>query len=70
MAEKILTIVFPSSFEVFRSAKLSNRFAYPSFISIGLISLVDIKSPYALKFDLLIFIGLIIFSIIRVYLII
>ena len=51
----MLTTVLPSSFEVSTFAKLSNRFAYPAFISIGLISSVDIKSPYALKLDLLIF---------------
>ena len=44
-AEKILTIVFPSFFVVLRLAKLSKRFAYPLFISIGLISSEEIKSP-------------------------
>ena len=43
-AEKILTIVFPSSFEVLIYAKLSKRFAYPAFIFIGLILSEEIKS--------------------------
>ena len=42
-------MVFPSSFEVLIFAKSSKRFAYPAFISIGLISSEEIKSPYAAK---------------------
>ena len=60
-AEKTLTIVLPPSVNVSTFAKLSNRFAYPSFIFVGSILSVDIKSPYELKFDLFIFIGLTIF---------
>ena len=54
-AEKILIIVFPSFFEVFILAKLSKRFAYPAFISIGLTSSEETKSPYVAKFILVIF---------------
>ena len=48
--EKILTTVFPPSLEVLIFAKLSKRFAYPAFISIGLILSEEIKSPYVAKF--------------------
>ena len=53
-AEKILTIVFPSSLEVLIFAKLSKRFAYPAFISIGFDIIGGNKSPYAAKFFLVI----------------
>ena len=58
--EKILTIVLPFLREVLILHKLSNLFAYPLLIFIGLIFFVHIKSPNFLKFLRVIFFGFII----------